>query len=292
MRVAAGPFAAQRLGAYRLIEEIGSGGMGTVFLAERVDENFEQRVAIKVLRGIPTRDATERMRRERQILADLSHPYIARLLDGASTTDGQPYLVMDYVDGLPLNEFCRRHDWPLAARLRLMQKICGAVQYAHQRLVIHRDLKPANVLVRADGEPVLLDFGIAKLLGDTGGAAQQTGLPWFTPAYASPEQRNGERISTASDVYGLGRLLQEVIGETAPQITDESTTGRRRIPADLRLIIAKATHLEPGTALRIGGSAGRGPAAPVAPAADPSRAGSAALPHQRNSWAATAWRAW
>ncbi|HEY0233075.1 MAG TPA: serine/threonine-protein kinase, partial [Dokdonella sp.] len=167
----------QRLGAYRLIEEIGSGGMGTVFLAERVDENFDQRVAIKLLRGLPTKETTERMRRERQILADLSHPHIARLLDGGSTADGQPYLVMEHVGGVPLNEFCRRHDLSIAARLRLIQKICAAVQYAHQRLIIHRDLKPGNVLVRADGEPVLLDFGIAKLLAETGPDAQLTALP-------------------------------------------------------------------------------------------------------------------
>ncbi len=246
----------QRLGPYRLIEEIGSGGMGTVFLAERVDQSFDQRVAIKLLRGIPTRDATERMRRERQILADLSHPHIARLLDGGSTTDGQPYLVMEYVDGQPLNEFCRTRNLPLGERLRLIQKVCGAVQYAHQRLVIHRDLKPANVLVRDDGEPVLLDFGIAKLLGDTSGAALQTGLPWFTPAYASPEQRNGKAVSTATDVYGLGLLLYEVLCDSTPAHDGSghvpppsraATTGttRRRIGSDLDLIVAKATHAEP-----------------------------------------------
>ncbi len=236
-----------RLGPYRLIAEIGSGGMGTVFLAERVDENFDQRVAIKLLRGIPTRESTERMRRERQILADLSHPHIARLIDGGSTTDGQPYLVMEYVDGQPLNEYCRAHEGSLASRVHLLQKICGAVQYAHQRLVIHRDLKPANVLVRADGEPVLLDFGIAKLLSDTNAPTQQTGLTWFTPAYASPEQCDGKPVSTASDVYGLGRLLQEMVNDhlaVVPQ-TAVTTMGRRRIPADLQLIIAKATHAEP-----------------------------------------------
>src|SRR5690606_5562075 len=131
------PAQAERLGPYRLVREIGSGGMGTVFLAERVDDAFDQRVAIKLLRGVPTREATERMRRERQILADLNHPNIARLLDGGSTDDGQPYLVMEYVDGEPLTDYCRRHALPVPARLRLLQKLCGAVQYAHQRLVIH-----------------------------------------------------------------------------------------------------------------------------------------------------------
>jgi serine/threonine-protein kinase len=249
-RVAATRNVERRLGPYRLIEEIGSGGMGTVFLAERDDATFEQRVAIKLLRGIPTRDATERMRRERQILADLTHPHIARLLDGGSTPDGEPYLVMEYVEGEPIDAFCRTRALSIDDRLRLMQKVCGAVQFAHQRLVIHRDLKPANVLVRADGEPVLLDFGIAKLLGNTAGDAL-TGMPWFTPAYASPEQRRGEAVSTATDVYGLGVLLYECLAETAPRADAErlpkpsAATTRHRIPAELDLIVAKATQPEP-----------------------------------------------
>ena len=252
-RMSSAPPLDRRIGAYRLMREIGSGGMGTVFLAERVDDTFSQRVAIKLLRGIPTRESTERMRRERQILADLSHPHIARLLDGGNTSDGEPYLVMEYVDGMPLNAFCSAQALPLVARLRLLQKICGAVQFAHQRLVIHRDLKPANVLVRADGEPVLLDFGIAKLLVDTGPAAQQTGLHWFTPAYASPEQKRGEAISTATDVYGLGLLLYEVLADAPPTPDDagrlpppsRSSTASARVPADLDLIVAKATHSMP-----------------------------------------------
>jgi serine/threonine-protein kinase len=250
-RVSGVPASGRQLGPYRLTGEIGSGGMGTVFLAERVDQNFDQRVAIKLLRGLPTRDSTERMRRERQILADLSHPHIGRLLDGGTTTDGQPYLVMEYVDGVSLNEYCRSRDLPLRERLLLLQKICGAVQYAHQRLIIHRDLKPANVLVRGDGEPVLLDFGIAKLLGETGGTALQTGLPWFTPAYASPEQRKGHAVSTATDVHGLGLLLYETISDSVPsrdesgRLPPPSRVARRRLPPELDLIVAKATHVEP-----------------------------------------------
>ncbi|MBO9663976.1 serine/threonine-protein kinase [Dokdonella sp.] len=245
------PWRDHRLGAYRLVEEIGSGGMGTVFLAERVDEAFDQRVAIKLLRGIPTRESTERMRRERQILADLAHPHIARLLDGGSTSDGQPYLVMEYVDGVPLNEFCVRHEPSPAARLQLVQKLCAAVQYAHQRLVIHRDLKPANVLVRADGEPILLDFGIAKLLADGDPDAAQTALPWFTPAYASPEQRRQERVSTATDVHGLGVLLYEVLTGVTPALDADgrlpppSRVAAHRVERELDLIVAKATHPEP-----------------------------------------------
>jgi serine/threonine-protein kinase len=250
-QVLAAPPPAQRLGPYRLIGEIGSGGMGTVFLAERVDEQYDQRVAIKLLRGLPTRESTERMRRERQILADLSHPHIARLLDGGRTPDGQPYLVMEYVDGVPLNAFCRARQLPLRERLQLLRKICGAVQYAHQRLVIHRDLKPANVLVRADGEPVLLDFGIAKLLTDAVQADRHTGLPWLTPAYASPEQRRGEPVSTATDIHGLGLLLHEILCDAAPnpdagsRLPPPSRIAPRRVPADLDLIVAKATHAEP-----------------------------------------------
>ncbi len=250
-RIAEASTVERRLGPYKLIEEIGSGGMGTVFLAERADDAFARRVAIKVLRGIPTRESTERMRRERQILADLSHPHIARLLDGGSTADGQPYLVMEYVEGEPINAFCQTHALSIGDRLRLIQKVAGAVQYAHQRLVIHRDLKPANVLVRADGEPVLLDFGIAKLLGNTGGDAA-TGLPWFTPAYASPEQRRGESVSTATDVHGLGLLLYECLAERPPSAdpaerlpAPSASTTRYRIPVELDLIVAKATHAEP-----------------------------------------------
>ena len=242
----------QRLGPWRLVREIGSGGMGTVFLAERVDDAFDRRVAIKLLRGIPTREATERMRRERQILADLDHPNIARLLDGGNTAQGEPYLVMEYVDGVALTDYCRRRALPIPARVQLLHKLCAAVQYAHQRLVIHRDLKPANVLVRADGEPMLLDFGIAKLLGGTG-PALQTGLPWFTPAYASPEQRRGEPVSTATDVYGLGLLLHELLCDEAPKPdadgrlpSPRSIAGKRhRVPRDLDLIVARATHPEP-----------------------------------------------
>ena len=252
---ATAPSSGRLLGAYRLTGEIGSGGMGTVFLAERVDQAFDQRVAIKLLRGLPTRESTERMRRERQILADLSHPHIARLLDGGTTADGQPYLVMEYVDGVPLNEYVRSRDLSLRERLRLLQKICGAVQYAHQRLVIHRDLKPANVLVRADGEPVLLDFGIAKLLGETGGTAKQTAMPWFTPAYASPEQRKGEAVSTATDVHGLGLLLYETVTDVVPtrdgadRLVPPSRAAldgpqRRRLPPELDLVVAKAAHAE------------------------------------------------
>ncbi len=244
-----------QLGPYRLGKEIGSGGMGSVFIAERTDETFDQRVAVKLLRGIPTRESTERFRRERQILADLSHPHIARLIDGGNTSEGQPYLVMEYVDGVPIDVFCRKRALPLRQRLHLLLKVCAAVQYAHQRLVIHRDIKPANVLVRSDGEPVLLDFGIAKLLAETGNPTHQTGLRWFTPAYASPEQRKGQPVSTATDVYGLGLLLFQLVSDTTPSLDANERlpapsrvtrkTTHQRLPVDIDLIVARATHLEP-----------------------------------------------
>lgn len=198
-----------RVGPWRLLDELGAGGMGTVFRAERADGAYERLVAIKFLRGLPTRDAAERMRRERQILADLDHPNIAGLIDGGTTADGQPYLVMDYVEGVSIVEFARGCD--IDRRLRLVADVARALHFAHQHLVVHRDLKPANILVRNDGTPMLLDFGIAKLLeadaGDDPGRTQA----WFTPGYASPEQRRGDPVSTASDIYALGQVLAEVL---------------------------------------------------------------------------------
>jgi eukaryotic-like serine/threonine-protein kinase len=242
------------LGPYRLLCEIGSGGMGTVFLAERADAEFDRQVAIKLIRGVPTRDAAERLRRERQILAKLEHPHIARLLDGGTSPDGQPYLVMEYVQGEPITRWCREHQSALTTRLELLRKVCLAVQYAHQRLVIHRDLKPANVLVRADGEPALLDFGIAKLLDpNASGRQEATHAQWFTPTYAAPEQRRGEAVSTATDVYALGLLLYEVLTETVPVQTSDGFTmpanatraDGTRLPSELALIVAQATHADP-----------------------------------------------
>ena len=197
------------IGSWRLLDELGAGGMGTVFRAERADGAYERIVAIKFLRGLPTRDAADRMRRERQILADLDHPNIAGLIDGGTTAEGQPYLVMDYVEGVSIVDYARGCD--IDARLRLVATVARALHFAHQHLVVHRDLKPANILVRKDGAPMLLDFGIAKLLeadvDDDPGRTQA----WFTPGYASPEQRRGEAVSTASDIYALGQVLAEVL---------------------------------------------------------------------------------
>jgi serine/threonine-protein kinase len=206
------------LGPYRLLREIGSGGMGTVYLAQRDDAEYERKVAVKILRAeIESEDSIHRFFAERQILARLEHVGIARLYDGGSTDDGRPYLVMELVDGLPLDEYCDRHQLSIDARLELFQRVCAAVQYAHQNLLVHRDLKPANILVTAAGEPKLLDFGIAKQLGPGPESAHtQTGMRLLTPSYASPEQILGQPITTASDVYSLGVVLYELLTGRSP----------------------------------------------------------------------------
>jgi serine/threonine-protein kinase len=206
----------RRIGAYRVIREIGRGGMGVVYLAERSDGQYQQRVAVKLLRASP--DAEELRRRfvaERQILASLRHRAIAQLLDGG-VTDGQlPFLVMEYVDGVPLTTYCDRQRLGIDARLRLFREVCSAVHYAHQNLIIHRDIKPGNILVSPDGSVKLLDFGIAKLLNPSLGSIDQpltrTELRAMTPEYASPEQVRGEGLTTTSDVYALGVVLYELL---------------------------------------------------------------------------------
>jgi tetratricopeptide (TPR) repeat protein/predicted Ser/Thr protein kinase len=201
----------QRIGAYRLLDEIGSGGMGTVFLAERADGEFRQRVAIKLIRGFPTRDALDRFKRERELLSQLTHPHIARLLDGGSTEAGQPWLAMEYIEGKTLSQWLDEEHPDLARRLRVFRLICSAVQHAHQHLVIHRDIKPGNILVRHGDDPVLLDFGIGKLLDDSDAARATTAMQPMTPAYASPEQLAGRPTSSASDIFALGLLLYELL---------------------------------------------------------------------------------
>jgi serine/threonine protein kinase len=210
-----------RLGAYRVEGLIASGGMGSVYRAERSDAQFEKSVAVKLIkRGMDSEEILRRFRYERQVLAALEHPGIARLLDGGVSEDGQPYFVMEYVEGAPIDRWCEEQELSTEARLRLFQKVCHAVHYAHQRLVVHRDLKPSNILVTADGEPKLLDFGVARMLDPEAGVelSRSTGEQGFfgTPSYASPEQLLGERVTTATDVYSLGVVLYRLLAGKRP----------------------------------------------------------------------------
>jgi tetratricopeptide (TPR) repeat protein/predicted Ser/Thr protein kinase len=248
--------APSEIGPWRIKAELGRGGMGTVYLAERSDGVFSMKAALKLLRrGLDTDDLLARFRDERQILASLQHPNIARLLDGGATADGRPWLVMEYIEGLSLLDWCAQHHVDRAGRLALFQKLCGAVQYAHRNLVVHRDLKPANVLVTGNGELKLLDFGIAKVLGvEPGEERTRPGERLLTPAYASPEQLRGERVTTAADVWALGVILYELLvgkrpfegsGETLSRAILEGTPPPPRLGGDLDTIILTALRKEP-----------------------------------------------
>jgi tetratricopeptide (TPR) repeat protein len=260
----------QRVGPYCLESRIGQGGMGTVYRANRVDGEFQQTVAIKMLRFGPTDSAELRLfYRERQILAALEHPLIARLLDGGSwippgATERQPYIVMEYVEGLPLTEYCDRQGLNVQQRIALFQQVCDAFSYAHRALVIHRDVKPGNILVASDGTPKLLDFGIATLVDTkTGANGTLTAALWraMTPDYASPEQVRGEPISTASDVYSLGVVLYELLTGQRPHVSSDplaiaravcerqvvppSVISSGELQGDLDVIVMKAMQIEP-----------------------------------------------
>lgn len=209
-----------QVGPWRIIGEAGRGGMGTVYLAERGDDQYHKRVALKVVRGALAFDdhLIRRFREERQILAALDHPNIARMLDGGVTADGLPWFAMEFVAGLPIDRHARELSLPVEARLALFLAACDAVQYAHRNLVVHRDLKPSNLLVTGEGQVKLLDFGIARLLpdGEQSDTATQTGSRLLTPAYASPEQLRGEPIAVASDIYSLGVILYELLSGQKP----------------------------------------------------------------------------
>lgn len=262
----------RRLGPWSIVRTLGEGGMGTVYLAERADGAYEASAAVKLVRGgIPSPLLDARLRRERQILAGLSHPGIARLLDGGSTSDGTPYLVMEFVQGTPITEWCRERDIPVEETLRLVLKVCDAVAYAHGALVVHRDLKPSNILVTGEGEPKLLDFGIARLVEsveeEAEGAAPTQGWRLLTPGYASPEQLRGERVGVPSDVYSLGVLLYRLLAGQLPLDVSGMGPGeaiqtvstqvppllssaaepdtRRRLQGDLDAIVSRALRKEP-----------------------------------------------
>lgn len=234
----------RRVGAFRLIEPLGQGGMANVFLAEREDVDFHQRVAVKLLRrGLYSDLQQQLFRRERQTLAALAHPAIARLIDGGVTEQGVPYLVMDHVDGLPITRYALEHALTVEARLRLLCAVCRAVDAAHRQLIVHCDLKPSNILVTADGTPRLLDFGIARLLDAAGADEGGITSPGLTPGYAAPEQYTAGAVTTATDVHALGVLMQELLlgerpNEVPPRMSDA-------LKGDLATIGAKATAIDP-----------------------------------------------
>jgi serine/threonine protein kinase len=207
----------KQIGRYRIISELGAGGMGAVYLAERADGTFEQRVALKLIRRAIVSDfILRRFVNERQILASLDHPNIAHLVDGGTTEDDLPYFVMEYVRGENIVELARNRELSLEERLDLFREVCAAVSFAHRNLVIHRDLKPSNILVTQDGIPKLLDFGIAKLLKAENKHETATQHFVFTPEYASPEQIRGENLTTATDIYSLGVILYELLTGLLP----------------------------------------------------------------------------
>ena len=212
--------AGRMIGQYKLLECIGSGGMGAVYLAERADQQFQMQVAIKLIkRGMDTDSVLRRFQHERQILASLEHPNIARLLDGGTTEDGVPYFVMEYIEGHRIDRYAEEHQLSISERLDLFRQVCGAVSYAHQHLVVHRDLKPSNILVTPAGVPKLLDFGIAKIIQPNDSAETLptiTAVPIMTPEYASPEQIEGAPATTLSDVYSLGAVLYELLAGQPP----------------------------------------------------------------------------
>ena len=242
------PMVGRHLGAYKLVRRIGQGGMAAVFLAVRADDEYQKEVAVKLVQpGLDSRDLLNRFRNERQTLAGLDHPNIVKLLDGGSTAEGLPFLVMDYVEGSPIDEYCDQHKLSVDERLHLFDKVCAAVQYAHQRMVIHRDLKPSNILVVADGTPKLLDFGIAKVLNPEpsaqGSLVTQTGTRCMTPAYASPEQMRGKSVTPATDIYSLGVVLYELLTGHRPYRLTQHT------PAEMERAICEQEPEPPSAAV-------------------------------------------
>lgn len=228
------PYVGKQIGPYRVLRELGSGGMGVVLLARREEPGFDQNVALKLARiSLRSEFFTRRFLEERQILSRLEHSNIARLLDGGVTSDGTPFLVMQYIEGSPLDRWCASQQADIRMRIGLVQKICGAVDHAHEHLVVHRDIKPGNILVKADGEPVLLDFGTARLLDNAAQSGMTaTGMPMLTARYASPEQVRGLSGSTRSDVYSLGVILYELLTGRWPYEEEETNP-----PALLRAVV-------------------------------------------------------
>lgn len=241
----ASSLAGRRIGHYRIEREIDHGGMGTVFLARRSDDEYQKQVAIKIIRGgADDRLLLQRFLDERQILADLDHPNIARLIDGGATEDGWPYFVMDYIEGVRIDEYCDRAKLSTVERLRLFRDVCAAVQFAHQNLVVHRDIKPSNILVTPNGTPKLLDFGIAKLLSPNSAPSSErtaTLARIMTPQYASPEQVRGANITTESDIYSLGVLLYKLLTGHHPYHF------KTLLPTEIERVICETDPEKPST---------------------------------------------
>ncbi|MCP4898670.1 MAG: serine/threonine protein kinase, partial [bacterium] len=264
------------IGPYRIEKVIGSGGMGVVYLASRADDEYERRVAVKLLHAGQSHDElVRRFRKERQILAGLEHPNIAGMLDGGTTSDGRPYLAMEYVDGAPVDQYCEDHRLTVHERLLLVRKVCDAVAFAHRNFVVHRDLKPSNILITKEGEPKLLDFGIAKLLDPAVISGEdettRTGMQLMSPHFASPEQIRSRPITTASDVYSLGVVLYQLLTGDLPRRFEDfslaaierelerepiapsavvasdadAARSRRRLAGDVDAIVLKALREEP-----------------------------------------------
>jgi eukaryotic-like serine/threonine-protein kinase len=235
------------IGNYRVVRELGRGGMGAVYLAERADAQYKRQVAIKLIkRGMDTDSVLRHFRNERQILANFDHPNIGRLFDGGTTDDGLRYFVMEYIDGVPINYYCDAHNLSVDRRLRLFLQVCAAVSYAHRHTVIHRDIKPSNILVTRDGSPKLLDFGIAKILQSGDGdepLMTATGVRPMTLEYASPEQVRGEGVTTAGDVYSLGVVLYQLLTGTSPY------RFASRAPRDIERAITEQEPTRPSTAV-------------------------------------------
>ncbi len=261
------PAIGDEVGAWRLLRTLDAGGMGVVFLGQRADGAYDQQVAIKFVRTgdlflSPTQhaDLVRRFGNERRVLARLEHPNIVRILDGGTTSSGVPYLVMEYVDGAPLTTYCEQRRLDVASRVGLLAKVCDGVQAAHRHLIVHRDLKPQNILVGADGEPRVLDFGIARVLDSADGDladATRTAMQAMTPAYASPEQMRHEPLTTASDVYSLGVILYELLAGTRPYALDGASPAQSErivcdsVPPTLRKAIASAGFPEPERRARL-----------------------------------------
>lgn len=238
----------KKIGHYKILNELGTGGMGAVFLAERADGEFVQKVALKVVKkGMDSEAILRRFQIERQILANLNHLNIARLLDGGTTVEGLPFFAMEYIEGKPLDEYCDQHKLSISDRLEIFRQVCSAVDYAHQHSVIHRDLKPSNILVTNNGTPKLLDFGIAKILRSESSTQTtditETIFRAMTPRYASPEQIRGERLTASTDIYSLGVLLYELLTGCSPYKI------KTHQPAEIARFISEQMPDRPSTAI-------------------------------------------